>query len=322
MFLRPTLLRDLVAEVLYTHYMALSVAFTPAPLMALFSLGVDTALVVDAGHSETTVMAVYEGVPIVGSFVAVDAASSTVHDHIRDLLVSECGLTADEAVEVSDETLEDIKVRAVIAGRPPTGIEATSLRYTLPSGKTVQLNHGLRTCGCDPLFSNDDSQSIPDAILESIKRCPIDTRKALAQNICVCGGTAMLLGFRSRLADEVAALVTERRYAVLQGDVTERTVVIVELQPAGGGIDPLAVAGDRSRLVDELMQRLGDCQVSDVQVDVRDDGIFCTLVTSDDPDVQIVSGSVSIGQRCVHVILSFHSLLLVQTCCASLLCLL
>lgn len=44
-------------------------------------------------------------------------------------------------------------------------------------------------------------------------QCPIDTRKELANNLIIIGGTAMLPGFKSRLLAEVKNLLKENRYS-------------------------------------------------------------------------------------------------------------
>ncbi len=65
-----------------------SILFAPAQLLSLFPLAVDTALIVDVGHSETTVMAVYGGTPIISSFVAVPAAAAAVHTFVLPVTFS------------------------------------------------------------------------------------------------------------------------------------------------------------------------------------------------------------------------------------------
>jgi actin-related protein len=42
----------------------------------------------------------------------------------------------------------------------------------------------------------------------SIAQCPIDARRALAENVVVTGGCAALPGLRARLAAELRHLVT------------------------------------------------------------------------------------------------------------------
>lgn len=50
-------------------------------------------------------------------------------------------------------------------------------------------------------------------ILDSLLSCPIDTRKQLAANIVIVGGTSMVLGFKARLFEEMKHLLTQPPYA-------------------------------------------------------------------------------------------------------------
>ena len=43
-------------------------------------------------------------------------------------------------------------------------------------------------------------------------QCPIDTRKALSENLVIIGGTAMLPGFLHRLLAEIRLLVDKPKY--------------------------------------------------------------------------------------------------------------
>lgn len=80
------------------------------------------------------------------------------------------------------------------------GPVAPTLQYTLPSGRTIALDHAVRVTSFDPVFEGVgvDGDSIPIAVLESLLRCPRDIRKALAQSVVVCGGTASTSGFKAR----------------------------------------------------------------------------------------------------------------------------
>ena len=82
----------------------------------------------------------------------------------------------------------------------------------------------MRTGPCDLLFNGIgvDEDSIPTAICETLLRCPCDTRKELAQSIMICGGTAMLPGFTTRLASELLRNVETDEYKPLKG--TSRNV--------------------------------------------------------------------------------------------------
>ncbi|KFM62418.1 Actin-related protein 10, partial [Stegodyphus mimosarum] len=49
----PTLFRNTLAEVLFMHFEIPSLIYVPSHLMALFTLGISSALVMDVGYSET-----------------------------------------------------------------------------------------------------------------------------------------------------------------------------------------------------------------------------------------------------------------------------
>ncbi len=54
-----------------------------------------------------------------------------------------------------------------------------------------------------------DGVSIATMVLDSILACPIDTRRVLAANLVVVGGTSMTLGFKARLVEEIKHLLEE-----------------------------------------------------------------------------------------------------------------
>ena len=245
---------------------------------------------------------------------------------------------------LADEVLEDIKVRACVAGRFEAGPDGEppklpAMQYRLPSGRSILLDHALRTTACDVLFEGfgadergadaarfvleekgdvtlipisseaaastgnrvavGDDESIPRAILDTLLRCPRDTRKALAQRVFVCGGTSMLPGFQHRLLQELKQLVTSNsQYAELAGTEVTRTVLTLQLSATGGElVDEVMVASHRSPITDVLCRKLGSCQVSSATIKVKDGKVECTVISPDDPDTELLQGAVPVGQR-------------------------
>lgn len=63
------------------------------------------------------------------------------------------------------------------------------------------------------LFEQDNEEkSVATLILDSLMQCPIDTRKQLAENLVIIGGTSMLPGFLHRLLAEIRYLVEKPKY--------------------------------------------------------------------------------------------------------------
>lgn len=73
------------------------------------------------------------------------------------------------------------------------------------------------------LFEQDNEEkSVATLILDSLMQCPIDTRKQLAENLVIIGGTSMLPGFLHRLLAEIRYLVEKPKYKKTLGTKTFR----------------------------------------------------------------------------------------------------
>ena len=57
--------------------------FASAPMMAVLPVCLDTALVVDCGFTETTVLGIAHGVPLLKSVSIFPAAGKAVHEYAR-----------------------------------------------------------------------------------------------------------------------------------------------------------------------------------------------------------------------------------------------
>ncbi|XP_038066561.1 actin-related protein 10-like isoform X1 [Patiria miniata] len=234
----PSQFRETLARVLFKHYEVPSILFAPSHLLALFTLGVDTALVLDSGYSETIVLPVYEGVPIIKGVQALPLGASAIHSNLQVRLLEEGVVKGEGNGErplssvmstIPEETLEDIKVRTCFVTNmdriqliqhsilqsdpskrpaPPAAVE-----YPLDGGKILTISGDIRETACEVLFDQDNEEtSVATLILDSILKCPIDMRRTLASNLVTVGGTSMLQGFNHRLLAELRELLQKPRY--------------------------------------------------------------------------------------------------------------
>lgn len=101
----PTEIRETLAKVLFRHFEVLSVLFIPTHLVVLSTLAVETALVIDIGNKEATIIPVYCGVQVLHAWQAQAIAAEAVHDDIKRQLI-ECGV---DQTLLTSEIIEDIK---------------------------------------------------------------------------------------------------------------------------------------------------------------------------------------------------------------------
>lgn len=101
----PTQIRETLAKVLFRHFEVLSVLFVPAHLVALSTLAIDTATVVDIGFKEAVVLPIFSGVQVLHAWQAQPLAADAVHKEIRRQLI-ENGISNDL---LTNDIIEDIK---------------------------------------------------------------------------------------------------------------------------------------------------------------------------------------------------------------------
>lgn len=209
----PTEIREIFAKVLFRHFEISSILFVSSHLVALSTLAIDTALVVDIGNKEATVIPVFSGVQVLHAWQAQPLGGEAVHAEIKRQLL-EYGVKSDL---LTDNVIEEIKVRTCfvttyerakkyrnneeIAPPPDVG-------YPIQGRETITIPGKLRETAYEILFPEDnDRLGLPYIILDAIAACSIDMRKSFLENLVIIGGTAMAQGLFSRLKHELIALL-------------------------------------------------------------------------------------------------------------------
>ncbi|XP_034835799.1 actin-related protein 10 isoform X1 [Maniola hyperantus] len=214
----PTLFRETLAKVLFLHYEVSGVMWADSARLSALTLGAPVALVVSLGAEEAEVVAVVHGCPVLHAMQSAPLGARAVHAQLADTLDADNG----QSLELPAHVLEDITVRACFVPSRARALALAADRaappargtvYTLAE-RTVAVSGAARELSAEPLFARDNEMaSLPDIILQCIMKSPIDARRALAENILVCGGGACLPGLRARLAQELRHLVTEHPYS-------------------------------------------------------------------------------------------------------------
>jgi actin-related protein 10 len=212
----PSVFRNTLASLLFEEFKVPYGTFVPYHLMCLFAIGRQSLMVVRVGYSETTVLPIYEGIPIVSAWQQSSVGAQHFHRAVAESLIKNGSLKS-RACQDSENTqpitkealandLENIAVRTCFVR--PRGREdlPPSTTYSLTGGELVLTVDGrTRAFSGDAFFASESNSSIAVLILESLKKCAIDCRKELAENIVVVGGVVATPGFMSRLKEELMA---------------------------------------------------------------------------------------------------------------------
>ena len=82
--------------------------------------------------------------------------------------------------------------------------------YHLPDGQIIQLS-SEKYKAPEILFSPDkiglEWPGVHEMVVNSIKNCDIDIRKAMFQSIIVAGGSSLLAGFNERLLKSITKIM-------------------------------------------------------------------------------------------------------------------
>lgn len=218
--LTPITIRECFGKVLFCHFEVSSVLFVPTHLVAISTLGLtkDTAVVVDLGFKETTVIPVYSGVQVLKCWEAQPLAAEAVHDEIKANLI----LNGVKEEILCDRVIEDIKVRTCFVTKQ-TRAETFKAKgelkpcpdvdYPVDGLEVIKVPGLLRETAFEVLFPCDnDRLGLPFIILDAILKCPVDARKDLAENILLIGGTASVPGLAARLRSELLKLLESDYY--------------------------------------------------------------------------------------------------------------
>ncbi len=236
-------LKNELVEVLFNHFEVLSILFAPSHLMPLFGLGLQNGLVLDVGYSSSSVIPVYQGVPMLRSWQALPLGGFAVHERLkREILLRGTAKRGDSEYEkfdlydikIPEKTLEDIKVRMCFVTEATRGRQIHQINqdassvsglssflsksvppadYNLSGDTVLKIDGQTREGICEVLFEQDEDRlSIPSMILDALLASPIDTRRELAANIIIVGGSTMQLGFKARVFQELDILMKEEHY--------------------------------------------------------------------------------------------------------------
>ncbi|CAM9907377.1 unnamed protein product [Scytosiphon promiscuus] len=208
----PRALREAVGHILFRFLQVPSLHLCAGPAPALFCTGLDTGMVLDVGRSEAHVVAVYRGSNLTSSYAGEGSACRVglpqPVDSLRDPedVAARSGATRRP---LASRELEDLVVRACLVpvGGVPSADQVSPMEFVFPGRRKVSVSGVVRTTAVEQAFfeGDEEGRTLATLVLDCLKRCPRDCRRAVAHNVVVAGGGALLPGLPARLAQEIEA---------------------------------------------------------------------------------------------------------------------
>lgn len=233
-------IKKVLIDIFFNHLEVPSLVFVPSHLMSLVPCLLSTGIVIDSGYTETLVIPIVDGETLLNSVRYARLGGQAINKRIREelfqrkakLKIGHVEREFNESDNLSENVIENIKVKTcfvapfergqmMAAFKSSTGPEPSEcppdVRFHLDGARDITIPGALRESVAEILFERyGEEETIASMVLELLLSCPIDTRKALASNIVVIGGTSMLPGFKHRLKTELDHLKsTDNRYSKL-----------------------------------------------------------------------------------------------------------
>lgn len=227
--------RTRVAELLFEGLSVPALYLSRRPLLALYSYGLISGLLVDAGFSATRVCPVYSGYCLPHAARSQPLGGAAVSAYLRQLLeeaqsvggerrglLEEVGSVGgerrgllEEAGSVGGERhtlLEEVKRQSCYVSHDfeqELCQRSEVTEYQLPDGTTISLGDERFRCAellfC-PSLGGVAQPGLPALALGSLAESAPEWRRELLANVALAGGTSLLPGFPERVQAELERL--------------------------------------------------------------------------------------------------------------------
>ncbi|KAK2949120.1 putative Actin [Blattamonas nauphoetae] len=219
--------REMMTEIMFETFRVPELYTQTQSVLALYSTGKTTGIVVDCGEASTSTVPVYEGYKIVSSILTLDISGKMLTDYLTRLLAdAESGHTGvNNASALDDLPYNSLTERECIREAKEKSCfvaldyeqECTSVAsaksvehtFTLPDGHMLKM--GVERFKCPELLFQPshlklEVNGIHEMTYNSIMRCDTDIRRDLYGNVVLAGGSTMFAGMNDRMGKELMAL--------------------------------------------------------------------------------------------------------------------
>jgi len=195
-------------HLIFEHFNFRGASIVDSSLMNLFSCGLSNGISFDIAEYETRINAFWSGFALNEVRSSTPVAGKAIDLTLKRLFEKK-GIQLNSFTK-NDELIRDLKEKYcfVISNKHNHHFTQNRLDVQLPDGNRYDVYNEL--CKSvevlfDPLQNCIEGQSLPELVIDAVKKCPIDTRKNIFQNIVMCGATSLVSGLKNRIRSELPA---------------------------------------------------------------------------------------------------------------------
>ena len=221
--LNPKKNKETMTQIMFEVFNVPCLYVQQQAVLALYSSGRTTGIVLDSGEGVSNTVPIYEGYSIPHAIQRIDLAGNHITKYLQGLLKEKGKNFANDA---ELETVRDIKERLCYVvhqnfdsvlkdSAENSSIEKT---YDLPDNSSITIGNERFRCPeilFQPKLAGIDIDGIHKYAYDSIMKCDIDIRKDLFSNIILAGGTTLFEGIGERMWYEIHQLASSSKIKVL-----------------------------------------------------------------------------------------------------------
>ncbi|EFA84937.1 actin [Heterostelium album PN500] len=208
--------REKLAQIMFESFKTPALYLSVQQVLALYSSGHNTGLVMDSGDGVTYTVPVYEGTPVSNKIVRQEYGGRHLTNYMSQLL-SDSGVTFENNI-VKEQVARDIKEKLSFVSMDFQNEDMEDKSYTMPDGQIIGIKHQRSICPealFDPSMLDVPFQGIHQTIHKSYMACDIDIRGEISNTIMLSGGNTMFPGIKERLSKELTNLSTVKSIKVM-----------------------------------------------------------------------------------------------------------
>ncbi|KAL9979494.1 hypothetical protein ACROYT_G017168 [Oculina patagonica] len=215
--MNPKYNRERMLQIMFETFEVPCLYIAVQAVMALYSTGRTTGTVFDCGDGVSHTVPVYEGYWLPHATQRMDLAGRDLTKYMMRILMERgYSFTTTAEMEIIRDIKEKLSYVALDFDREmresETSVKCEEL-YMLPDGQSIRVANERFRCPevlFNPSMLGMDIVGIHESIYNCIRKCDVDIRKDLLENILLSGGSTMLPGLGERLHKEITTLVNPR----------------------------------------------------------------------------------------------------------------
>jgi len=211
--LNPKLNREKMTQIMFEVFNVPCLYVNVQAVLALYSSGRTTGVVLDSGEGISHTVPIYEGYAIPHAIQKILLAGKDLTEYLREIL-KERGLNFTTPAEL--EIVRDIKETMTVvvsdyqeAMKDADDSHACEKNYELPDGRKILIGNERFRCPeilFNPSLAGHDLEGVHKYCFDSVMKCDNDVRKDLFANIILSGGSTLFEAMGERLWQEIHAL--------------------------------------------------------------------------------------------------------------------